>query len=238
MPIPTEPTDFVDGIVTIGGNGDPASQSGAAIHLYAANVSMRDRFFYNADGELLIVPQAGALTVHTEFGVLEVPPGHVVLIPRGIKFRVELPDGLSSRLRLRELRPALAPAGPRPYRHVWLGERARLPGARRGRSRIVKEHFAPDCQVRWRIVGGRDRSLAARHRRLARQLPAVPVRPLQVSVHQHGDLRSSRPIDLLRARVADFRSWHLQHGVWVFPPALDGGRTHVPSATLPQKRSE
>src|SRR4029453_2439966 len=67
MPIPTEPTDFIDSIVTIGGNGDPASQSGAAIHMYAANISMRDRFFYRADGELLIVPQAGGPTVSTWF---------------------------------------------------------------------------------------------------------------------------------------------------------------------------
>ena len=63
MPIPAEPTDFIDGIVTIGGNGDPASQSGAAIHAYAANISMRERFFYNADGELLIVPAAGGLII-------------------------------------------------------------------------------------------------------------------------------------------------------------------------------
>jgi homogentisate 1,2-dioxygenase len=93
MPIPTAPTDFVDGIVTLGGNGDPTAQTGAAIHVYAANVSMRDRFFYDADGELLIVPQSGALVVHTEFGILDVPPGHIALIPRGVKFRVELPDG-------------------------------------------------------------------------------------------------------------------------------------------------
>jgi homogentisate 1,2-dioxygenase len=93
LPIPSSPTDFVQGIVTLGGNGDPATQSGAAIHVYAANQSMRDRFFYNADGELLIVPQHGALAVHTELGVLDVPQGHVCLIPRGVKFRVELPDG-------------------------------------------------------------------------------------------------------------------------------------------------
>jgi homogentisate 1,2-dioxygenase len=93
MPIPTAPTDFVDGIVTLGGNGDPTAQIGAAIHVYAANTSMKDRFFYDADGELLIVPQSGALVVHTEFGILDVPPGHIVLIPRGVKFRVELPDG-------------------------------------------------------------------------------------------------------------------------------------------------
>jgi homogentisate 1,2-dioxygenase len=93
LSIPTEPTDFVDGIVTLGGNGDPSVQSGAAIHIYAANKSMTNRFFYNADGELLIVPQSGMLALHTELGVLEVPPGHIALIPRGIKFRVELPDG-------------------------------------------------------------------------------------------------------------------------------------------------
>src|ERR1041385_3272867 len=59
LPIPTEPTDFIDGIVTPGGNGDPAWQAGAAIHVFAANRSMRDRFFYDADGELLVVLQAG-----------------------------------------------------------------------------------------------------------------------------------------------------------------------------------
>jgi homogentisate 1,2-dioxygenase len=93
LPIPTAAADFVDGIVPLGGNGDAATQSGAAIHVYAANRSMRDRFFYDADGELLIVPQQGALAVHTELGILDVPPGQVCLVPRGIKFRVELPDG-------------------------------------------------------------------------------------------------------------------------------------------------
>ena len=90
LPIPTTPTDFVDGIATLGGNGDPAQQSGAAIHVYAANRSMTDRFFYNADGELLIVPNLGAARFHTELGVLEVKVGEVILIPRGLKFRVEL----------------------------------------------------------------------------------------------------------------------------------------------------
>src|SRR4029078_11160470 len=108
--------DFVDGIVTLGGNGDPATQSGAAIHVYAANQSMRDRFFYDADGELLIVPQQGPLAVHTELGILDVPPGQVCLIPRGIKFRVELPDGSARGYRLenygQHLRlPDLGPIG-------------------------------------------------------------------------------------------------------------------------------
>jgi len=92
LPVPAEPTDFVDGIVTVGGNGDPAGQSGCAIHFFTANQSMEDRFFYNADGELLIVPQLGILRFHTEFGVIEAKPGEIVVIPRGVKFRVVLMD--------------------------------------------------------------------------------------------------------------------------------------------------
>ncbi len=92
LPIPTKPTDFVAGLVTIGGNGDPAAQTGAAVHLYAANTSMIERFFYDADGELLIVPQQGALTVRTELGILHVTPGEICVVPRGVKFRVEV-DG-------------------------------------------------------------------------------------------------------------------------------------------------
>jgi homogentisate 1,2-dioxygenase len=92
LPIPAEPTDFVEGIVTIGGNGDAAMQTGVAIHIYAANAWMLDRFFYNADGELLIVPQQGRLLVRTELGIIEASPGEICVLPRGLKFRVELPD--------------------------------------------------------------------------------------------------------------------------------------------------
>jgi homogentisate 1,2-dioxygenase len=93
LAIPAEPTDFVDGIVTIGGNGDVASQAGVGIHLYAANHSMQRRFFYSADGELLLVPQQGTLLIRSELGNLAVKPGEICLIPRGIRFLVELPDG-------------------------------------------------------------------------------------------------------------------------------------------------
>ena len=92
-PIPSEPTDFIDGIITVGGNGDPSVQSGLAIHLYAANASMENRFFYNADAEMLIVPQHGSLELHTECGLLEVAPLSIAVIPRGMKFRTVLPDG-------------------------------------------------------------------------------------------------------------------------------------------------
>ena len=94
LPIPIEPTDFVDGITTIAGNGDLFSQAGIAIHIYAANRGMGDRYFYNADGEMLIVPELGGLTIYTELGVIEVGPGDICCLPRGLKFKVEI--GVSS----------------------------------------------------------------------------------------------------------------------------------------------
>lgn len=89
LPIPTEPTDFVDGITTIAGNGDLYSQHGMAVHIYALNKGMGDRYFYNADGEMLIVPEMGRLGILTELGLLQVGPGSVAVIPRGVRFRVE-----------------------------------------------------------------------------------------------------------------------------------------------------
>ncbi len=92
LPIPATPTDFLDGLVTMGGNGDPQLQSGCAIHVYAANRSMTQRAFYSADGELLIVPQQGRLLLTTELGRLSLEPLEIAVIPRGVRFRVELRD--------------------------------------------------------------------------------------------------------------------------------------------------
>jgi len=92
-PLPEAETDFVQGLLTVGGNGDVGARTGVAIHLYAATASMRRRVFYDADGELLIVPQLGRLLLATELGKIELSPGEVAVIPRGVKFRVELEDG-------------------------------------------------------------------------------------------------------------------------------------------------
>lgn len=92
LPSPAEPTDFIQGLVTYAGNGDAHAQSGCGIHLYAANCSMTQRAFYNADGEMLILPQQGRLRFVTEFGVIEAEPQEIVVIPRGVRFRVELID--------------------------------------------------------------------------------------------------------------------------------------------------
>ncbi len=92
MPEPAAGTDFLAGLWTLGGNGDAAQRVGMAIHLYGANASMTDRVFSDSDGELLIVPESGGLLLRTEFGLLRAEPGEVALIPRGVRFRVELLD--------------------------------------------------------------------------------------------------------------------------------------------------
>ena len=93
IPLPERPTTFVEGLITMAGNGDPSVHTGLAIHVYCCNESMTDELFYNADGEMLIVPQSGRLLMLTEMGALDVAPGEICVIQRGIKFRVELPDG-------------------------------------------------------------------------------------------------------------------------------------------------
>jgi homogentisate 1,2-dioxygenase len=93
LPLPEEPTDFVQGLTTAGGNGDVLRREGIGIHWYAANRSMEGRVFSSSDGEFLIVPQQGALLLRTELGLLRADPGQVALIPRGVRFRVDLPDG-------------------------------------------------------------------------------------------------------------------------------------------------
>ena len=94
LPLPDSgtPVDFIDGWQTMAGNGSAETMSGCAIHVYAANCSMQ-RFFYSADGELLVVPQEGRLAIATELGLIELEPQEIAVIPRGVRFRVTLPDG-------------------------------------------------------------------------------------------------------------------------------------------------
>ena len=88
--VPTKPTDFVDGLITMAANGNANGQAGIGIHVYVANKSMDKRFFYNADGEMLFVPQQGELLLKTELGHLTIKAGEIAVIPRGIKFQVML----------------------------------------------------------------------------------------------------------------------------------------------------
>ncbi|WP_234814885.1 homogentisate 1,2-dioxygenase, partial [Noviherbaspirillum denitrificans] len=92
FPIPAVPTDFIDGLSTIAVNGKIDEQTGCAVHVYCASKSMGRRYFLNADGEMMLVPQAGALALCTELGRLRVQPGEIAVIPRGIHFKVDLLD--------------------------------------------------------------------------------------------------------------------------------------------------
>ena len=93
--IPDAPLDFVDGVRKIASCGDAAFQDGIAACVYLANKSMAARAFANSDAEMLFVPQQGRLRCQTELGILEAGPGEVMLVPRGMLFQIELPDGPS-----------------------------------------------------------------------------------------------------------------------------------------------
>lgn len=88
--IPTGKVDFVAGLSTIAGSGDPTLREGLATHVYCANESMSRKAFVNSDGDFLIVPQQGALDIRTEFGLLYVQPGEICVIQRGQRFQVSL----------------------------------------------------------------------------------------------------------------------------------------------------
>ena len=114
MPMPSAPTDFVAGLVTLAGSGGAQAQTGAAAHLYAANRSMTRRAFYNADAEMLVVPQLGRQRFVTELGTIDAEPQEIVVIPRGVRFRMELLDdeargyvceNFGAKLRLPDLGP-------------------------------------------------------------------------------------------------------------------------------------
>jgi homogentisate 1,2-dioxygenase len=97
FPLPEEnaSVDFVQGLRTIGGNGDPTLKEGLAIHIYSANTSMKKTAFCSNDGDMLVLPQQGRLDIQTELGRIMVRPGELVVIQAGIRFKVSLPDGPS-----------------------------------------------------------------------------------------------------------------------------------------------
>jgi homogentisate 1,2-dioxygenase len=90
---PERPLDLIDSLTTMVANRDPADLIGVAVHIYRAGKDMERRFFFDADGELLFIPQEGRLSLLTEMGRIDVAPGEVALVPRGVRFRALLPDG-------------------------------------------------------------------------------------------------------------------------------------------------
>lgn len=174
-PLPAEPTDFVDGLLTIAVNGDAGTQAGCGVHVYAFSQDMTQRFFYNADGELLIVPQQGTLRLRTEMGELDVASGEIALIPRGIKFQVRLGEGVdAARGYVCENYGSPSSCRPRPHRRQRPGQPPRLPepgGGLRGPGGRLRV----GGQVLRALLGHRPGPLAPGRGGLARQR-----HPLQV----------------------------------------------------------
>jgi len=86
-------TDFVDGLATMLHARVPEDLEGVAVHVYRAARSMDARVFVDADGELVIIPQQGSIDIQTELGRIEVAPGSIGIVPRGLKFRVQPLEG-------------------------------------------------------------------------------------------------------------------------------------------------
>ncbi|KAK0214009.1 homogentisate 1,2-dioxygenase [Armillaria fumosa] len=95
LPLSSVEVDFIAGLKTIAGNGEPTAREGLALHFYAANADMKSKAFCNSDGDMLVAPQQGRLDVQTEFGRMMVRPGEFMVIQKGMKFKVSLPDGPS-----------------------------------------------------------------------------------------------------------------------------------------------
>jgi len=93
IPVPNEAISFLEGVRTMTTAGDAGNSAGMGAHVYLITRSMQDEYFYNADGELLFVPQQGKLRLWTEFGIIDIEPGEIAVIPRGVKIRIELLDG-------------------------------------------------------------------------------------------------------------------------------------------------
>lgn len=89
-PLPDAPTTFLQGVRTMTTAGDADAQAGMAAHIYVITKSMTNEYFANGDGEMLFVPQLGLLRLVTELGVIEAAPGEIAVVPRGVKFRVEI----------------------------------------------------------------------------------------------------------------------------------------------------
>jgi len=90
LPVPSAPTDFIDGMRTMTSTGEARQHVGMATHIYAVTASMTDRVLVNADAEMLIVPQDGKIEIFTEMGRMQVAPGHIAVVPRGIMAKYNL----------------------------------------------------------------------------------------------------------------------------------------------------
>ena len=93
VPHAGEALTWIPGMRTMTTAGDVNVQAGMAAHVYLVTASMRDEYFFSADGEMLVVPQEGRLRFCTELGIIDLEPQQVAILPRGLVYRVELLEG-------------------------------------------------------------------------------------------------------------------------------------------------
>ena len=237
LPLPTAPTDFVDGLLPVAENGSPESHAGCGIYLYAANQSMRNRYFYSADGELLIVPQLGTLELNTELGRIDLEPQEVAVIPRGLRFRVDVQAGAArgyicenfgAPFRLPDLGPigSNGLANPRDFL------------APRARYEDIEGRLRADRKVSRPAVDCANGPFAARCRRVAWQRRALQIRPTPLQHPRFDFVRPSRPVDLLGAALAERLSRHQQHRLRRLSAALARDAKLLPPALVPPQYSQ
>lgn len=93
LPAHDESVDFIDGLHTLAGSGDPNLREGIALYVYMINKNMERRTFCNGDGDFLITAQQGILDIQTEFGWIFLQPGEICVVQRGVRFSVNLAEG-------------------------------------------------------------------------------------------------------------------------------------------------
>ena len=211
-----EETTLITGVRTITTGGDAASQAGFAAHIYTITTSMTDQYFYNGDAEMLFVPEYGELRFCTEFGIIDAEPGEIVIIPRGVKMRVELPAGpargylcenYGGAFTLPERGPigANCLANPRDFL---------TPVAAYEDRDAASTLYVKWGGTLWSTDSG---PLAAGRRRLARQLRPVQIRPAPVLPGRPAAVRPRRPVHLHRADLAQRDTGHGECRLRRFP---------------------
>ena len=230
-PIPKAEMTFLQGVQTMTTAGDANTQAGMAAHVYLITKSMVDQHFYNADGEMLFVAQQGNLRFVTEFGRIDIEPGEIAIIPRGVKFRVEIPIG-----------PARGYVCENYGGAFTLPERGPIGANCLANSRdfltpvaAYEDKDTPtELFVKWggSLFTTDAAAFADRRGGLARQLRALQIRSAHLLAGRRDRFRSSRSLDLHGADLAVGNRRHRQHRFRDFPGALGGGGKHLPSALV------
>ena len=193
--IPDEKLSFIEGVRTMTTAGDAGSQAGMGAHLYLITRSMQDEYFYNADAEMMFVPQQGELRLWTEFGIIDIEPGEIAVIPRGVKIRVELTNGCARGYLCENYGGALTLPERGPIGANCLANQRDFltPVAAYEEKDVPGKLF-----VKWggNLVGSSARTFPARRDRLAWKLCAVQIRSAQVLAGWPDLVRSCRSVDL------------------------------------------